>query len=200
MLARRLSAKPFRNHFRDCHHRAGHVSVLSYGNGQERGFLHQICLSIEVVGSSQFPGIALYGNGNWDDCTLGTQCSRIGYASGGVAPYSWSAAGLPPGVSIRSGSGNTSSYVAPGNFELWGSPTALGSYNVQLTVNDSNGASATGIYPLNVSSLFLSYASDSLNGGAIGAGYSRTLRVISGSSDSLIVSVRRVAGCRTGYR
>jgi len=72
-------------------------------------------MSIEIMGSSQFPEIGLYGNGNWDDCTLGTECSRNGYASGGAAPYSWSATGLPPGMSIRFGSGNMSGYAAAHN-------------------------------------------------------------------------------------
>jgi len=82
-------------------------------------------------------------------------------------------------------------YIAqPGDFQLWGSPTVLGSYNVQLTVTDSNAASTTSIFPLKVSSLFLSYTSDSLNG-AIGVSYSRTLSVIGGSNS---YSVSQVGG------
>jgi uncharacterized protein (TIGR03437 family) len=136
-------------------------------------------MSIEIIGGSQFPAIALYGNGNWDDCTIGAACTRGGYATGGVAPYSWSAAGLPPGVSIRSGSGNTSSYISPGDFELWGSPTALGGFNVQLTVTDSTGAATTSILPLRVSSLIYS---DSLPNGTIGVSYSHKLRVLGGNN------------------
>ena len=138
-------------------------------------------MSIEVIGGSQFPEIALYGNGNWDDCTLGTGCSRNGYATGGAAPYGWSAAGLPPGMSIRFGDGITSSFINPGDFELWGSPTALGNSNVQLTVTDSTGASTTDIFPLNVSSLIADY-SDNLPNGAIGVGYSHKLRVVGGDN------------------
>jgi uncharacterized protein (TIGR03437 family) len=138
-------------------------------------------MSIEVIGGSQFPEIALYGNGNWDDCALGTACSRNGYATGGAAPYGWSATGLPPGMSIRFGSGNTSSYIVPGDFELWGSATALGSYNVQLTVTDSTGATTTSILPLRVSSLIADY-SDNLPNGTIGVSYSHKLRVVGGNN------------------
>ncbi len=137
-------------------------------------------MSIEVLGGSQLPEIALYNSGNWDDCTLGTRCSRTGYATGGVAPYGWTATGLPPGMSIRSGSGTTSSNITPGNFELWGAPTALGSYNVQLTVTDSNGATTTSSFPLGVSSLVVDWA-DVLPNGTIGVKYSHKLRVLGGS-------------------
>jgi uncharacterized protein (TIGR03437 family) len=138
-------------------------------------------MSIEVIGGSQFPEIALYGDGNWDDCTIGTTCERNGYANGGAAPYSWSATGLPPGMSIRSGSGDTSSNINPGDLELWGSPTALGSYNVQLTVTDSTGATTTNVFPLIVSSLIADYA-DHLPNGTIGVSYSHKLRVVGGNN------------------
>jgi uncharacterized protein (TIGR03437 family) len=138
-------------------------------------------MSIEVIGASQFPEVSLYGNGNWDDCTLGTACSRNGYATGGAAPYSWSAAGLPPGMSIRFGSGTTSSYIDPGDFELWGAPTSLGSYYVQLTVTDSTGATTTSVFPLGVSSLIADDA-DNLPNGTIGVSYSHKLRVVGGNN------------------
>jgi uncharacterized protein (TIGR03437 family) len=138
-------------------------------------------MSIEVIGASQFPQIALYGNGNWDDCTLGTTCSRNGYATGGLAPYSWSATGLPPGMSIRFGSGTTSSYIVPGDFELWGAPTALGTFNVQLTATDSTGAATTSILPLNVSSLIFDFSTELPNGALVSA-YSNKFRVLGGSN------------------
>ena len=147
-------------------------------------------MAIEVLGASQFPGIVLSGNGNWDDCTLGTACSRNGSATGGAAPYSWSATGLPSGMSIRFGNGTTSSYIYPGDFELWGSPTALGHYNVQLTVTDSTGATATSIFPLKVSSLIVDYF-DNLPNGTIGVSYSHKLRIVGGNNS---YSVSQVGG------
>lgn len=138
-------------------------------------------MAIEVLGGSEFPSIALYGNGNSDDCTIGLGCDRSGYASGGVAPYAWTATGLPPGMSVRFGSGVTSSWVTPGDFELWGNPTALGTFNVQLTVTDLTGATTTSILPLSVSGLLLDYSTD-LPNGALSSPYSNKFRILGGSS------------------
>ncbi len=142
-------------------------------------------MSLEVLGGSQLPEIGLYVIENWDDCTIGTRCSRTGYATGGVAPFSWSTTGLPPGMSLRFGSANTSSSIKAGDFELWGSPTTLGSYNVQLTVTDSIGATTTSIFPLNVSSLIVDYA-DYLPSGTIGVSYSHKLRVVGGNGSNSV--------------
>lgn len=48
-------------------------------------------------------------------------------AAGGFSPYTWSAAGLPAGLTISSGG------------LISGTPTAVFSGNVTLTVADANG-------------------------------------------------------------
>jgi len=136
-------------------------------------------VSLDFVSGSQFPAIAIGGNGNWDDCTIGVPCSRTAHPAAGVAPFSWSATGLPQGMSVRSGSGVTTPYISPGDVELWGTPAALGTYNVRLTVTDGTAASTTNIYPLNVSSLAVN---DYMPNGTIGSPYSFQLRVIGGSN------------------
>jgi streptogramin lyase len=66
------------------------------------------------------------------NCSLGGQLlvgnsfSAVCTAIGGVTPYSWSAGGLPPGLSISSSTG-----------QITGAPTASGSYTVTVTVVDS---------------------------------------------------------------
>ena len=50
-------------------------------------------------------------------------------ASGGTAPYTWSATGLPAGVTIGSSTGTVS-----------GTPTAAGTYNVTVTATGSGGS------------------------------------------------------------
>ena len=50
-------------------------------------------------------------------------------ASGGTAPYTWSATGLPAGVTIGSSTGTVS-----------GTPTAAGTYNVTATATGSGGS------------------------------------------------------------
>jgi hypothetical protein len=48
-------------------------------------------------------------------------------ATGGQAPYAWSATGLPPGLSLGPSSGS-----------ITGTPTTVGSYPVTVTVTDAN--------------------------------------------------------------
>ncbi|HET6939118.1 MAG TPA: M4 family metallopeptidase, partial [Nocardioides sp.] len=63
--------------------------------------------------------------------TVGTAISSFTLsASGGTAPYTWTATGLPPGISVSS-SGTVS-----------GTPTTAGTYNPTVTAHDS--ASGTG--------------------------------------------------------
>ena len=89
-----------------------------------------------------------------------------------------------------SGTGPRAATSYPGDFELWGSPTALGHYNVQLTVTDSTGATATSIFPLKVSSLIVDYF-DNLPNGTIGVSYSHKLRIVGGNNS---YSVSQVGG------
>jgi Zn-dependent metalloprotease len=62
--------------------------------------------------------------------TVGTAISSFTMsASGGTAPYTWSATGLPPGISIGSSSGTVS-----------GTPTTAGTYSVTVTATGSGGS------------------------------------------------------------
>ncbi|MCE6997479.1 S8 family peptidase [Saccharothrix sp. S26] len=64
--------------------------------------------------------------------SVGTATSLQLKASGGTPPYTWSATGLPPGLTIAAGTGLIS-----------GTPTTAGSYTVTATVTDSAGKSAS---------------------------------------------------------
>src|SRR5262249_5124258 len=135
-------------------------------------------MSIDVIGTPPtLPNVSPYG-GLFDDCTFGSTCS-VGMGVGGSsgAPFVWTAIGLPPGMSIRSGSGITSQYVTPGDGELWGPPTAFGDYNVQVTVTDVQNTSTTNIFPLHISPMQLA---DFLANGTVNVPYSSKLRVIGG--------------------
>jgi hypothetical protein len=61
--------------------------------------------------------------------TVGTPVSLQMSATGGTPPYTWSATGLPDGLSINQSSGLIS-----------GTPTTAGSYSVTVTAQDSVGA------------------------------------------------------------
>jgi hypothetical protein len=54
------------------------------------------------------------------------------YDTGGTAPYTYSATGLPPGLTMKASTGKIS-----------GKPTTTGTYTVQVTNTDSTGASVT---------------------------------------------------------
>ena len=64
--------------------------------------------------------------------TVGTAVNLPLSASGGTAPYTWTATGLPAGLSINSGTGTIS-----------GTPTAAGSSSVSVTAKDSTGKSGS---------------------------------------------------------
>lgn len=131
------------------------------------------------------PQIQPYGD--LFDCTIGWGCSRGVYATtGGTPPFLWNVTNLPPGMSFRTGSGVTQSWVSPGDVEIWGMPTALGTYNLNVTVTDSKGLTGTGIFPLKVVALGLDTG---LSNGTVGTPYASTLRVVGGVPPYTAVSV-----------
>lgn len=72
--------------------------------------------------------------------TVGTAITSFTLsASGGTSPYTWSATGLPPGVSISS-AGTVS-----------GTPTTAGTYSVTASATDSKGAAGTTSFTFTVS-------------------------------------------------
>jgi subtilase family serine protease len=96
-------------------------------------------------GSPKAPGLtdALLGGGSTGSIsvtnpgsktgTVGTAISTLQLsASGGTAPYTWTASGLPAGLSISSSGAIT------------GTPSTAGTYNVTVTATDSSSAHATG--------------------------------------------------------
>ena len=48
--------------------------------------------------------------------------------AGGTAPFTWTATGLPPGLSLRTDA-TSSTVFPPGGAEVWGTPTVAGAYN-----------------------------------------------------------------------
>jgi Zn-dependent metalloprotease len=73
--------------------------------------------------------------------TVGTAISSFTVtASGGTAPYTWSATGLPAGVTIGSSTGTVS-----------GTPTTAGTYNVTVTATPASGTAGSASFTFTVS-------------------------------------------------
>jgi hypothetical protein len=136
-------------------------------------------MSLVVVNvPAQLPQVTTYGP-RLDDCSVGVQCSRgIGNWTSAQPPFSWTATGLPAGMSLRFGD-EISAYDWPGDAEVWGTPGAPGDYSLTVTVTDGTGAQATNIFPLHISALW--QQDQNLSGGTLGAPYFSTLRVLGGS-------------------
>ncbi|HXT28581.1 MAG TPA: putative Ig domain-containing protein, partial [Vicinamibacterales bacterium] len=150
-------------------------------------------MSIDVVGTpASLPSIAPAVS-PIPDCTLGVPCTRtISVRNGGTAPFAWTASGLPPGMTVRfGGNGETLSSVTPGDAELWGTATAAGTFNVQLTVTDAGGMTATNTFPMTISPLLQTAF---LQNGTRGTAYSQALRVIGGRGPYTVAGAPLPAG------
>jgi uncharacterized protein YhjY with autotransporter beta-barrel domain len=75
--------------------------------------------------------------------TAGIQYSQAITVTGGTAPYSFSATGLPVGIAIDPQTGT-----------LYGAPTTPGSYTIVVTARDQNGQTGSATYSLSVGGTF----------------------------------------------
>ena len=130
---------------------------------------------VMIPGQPSVTRLVPYGN-EWDDCTLGVPCSRgVSAFSGGKAPFTWSAAGLPAGFSIRFGDATP---FTPGDAEVFGVPRTPGTFMVHVTMTDADGITNSNDFPLRISQLMLP---DGLPSGTINQPYSTHLRIIGGT-------------------
>lgn len=116
------------------------------------------------------------GSGTLPAATAGSSWSQTLTASGGSAPYTFSATTLPAGVTLNATTG-----------ALAGTPTASGTYRFQVTAADSLGNSGTASYSLAVSAavsaaLQLQPTGGALPEGKAGQPYSQALSVTGGTA------------------
>ncbi len=96
--------------------------------------------------------------------TMGSPYSTTLAATGGVPPLTWSAAGLPAGLTIDSSTG-----------VIAGTPTTNGNFTVTVRVVDSADQSASQQYSLVVGLPVLTIATTALPPGTLGTPYSANL-------------------------
>src|SRR5207302_3896337 len=108
--------------------------------------------------------------------TQGSSYSALLQAMGGVAPYSWSATGLPAGLALNSGTGQIS-----------GTPSTAGNYTMTASVRDSQSspAAVSKTFTLGITSTppsALAITSTSLPAGTAGSSYSTVLEASGGAT------------------
>jgi hypothetical protein len=103
--------------------------------------------------------------------TIGTPYTQTIAATGGVAPYNWSATGLPADLTINQATGTIS-----------GTPTAAGTSQVTITVTDDAGQVKSAQITIVVDPLDLTVPVEhqTLPGGQVGQAYSASIVVAGG--------------------
>jgi len=101
---------------------------------------------------------------------VGSSYSFTLTASGGTTPYTWSATGLPAGLSVNAATG-----------AITGIPTAAGVSTVSVTVNDSGQRTASATFQLTVLTRLV-ITTTALPNGVVGASYSFTLTASGGTA------------------
>ncbi len=99
--------------------------------------------------------------------TVGTDYSVSLTASGGRTPYTWTATGLPPGISVNGD-------------QLKGKPTAAGNYTPLVKVTDKNNLSDSQSFSVTIVGA-LAITNPALPSGVVGASYSATLTATGGT-------------------
>ena len=137
-------------------------------------FLALIVVALYAVGCSSTSSLRITGAVSPNGTVGAPYTSAQFTATGGSGTYTWTATGLPPGITI-SGAGTSTLTVA-------GTPTTAGSYTASINVTDSRGGSVTYTGGIAVSAS----AALTINGtlplsGSVGNAYTGTLTATGGS-------------------
>jgi len=113
-------------------------------------------------------------------CTFGFSCNWwVTVQSGGRAPFTWQASGLPHGMFLRQNVDEKLYWLNPVDADISGIPVEAGTFDVTVTVTDADGARTTNTFPLNVTALILP---EGFPTPIYGQPYSASFRIIGGPS------------------
>ena len=133
-------------------------------------------LQASATSTVQCPALTVSGPASLPPGTVGAAYPATAVtATGGSGTYSWSAAGLPNGLTIAAGTGVISGTPTTNS----GSP-----FNVQVTVTDSNSVTANKSYSLTVNAALTVSGPASLPPGTVGVNYPATTATAAGGTGS----------------
>ncbi|HZN94696.1 MAG TPA: putative Ig domain-containing protein, partial [Myxococcales bacterium] len=129
-----------------------------------------VCLAVLTTGcpEPQPPPPVEMPADDLGDGTVGVTYSHTITATGGTGALSYSATGLPAGLSIDSGSGAIS-----------GTPAASGDFSVEVTATDEKGVNASQAYPLKIYDA-VTIQAVTVPDATVGAAYTTTIRAQGG--------------------
>jgi uncharacterized protein (TIGR03437 family) len=116
------------------------------------------------------PVLSVSGTGTSGEIVLGSAVSTVFSATGGTAPYTWSSANLPPGLTLNAATG-----------ALTGIPQQPGSYAFTIVATDSQTPHNTLNFPFSLQ-VFGLVTSPTLPNGSTGSLYSQTLSAAGGKT------------------
>ncbi len=134
---------------------------------------YQQNFALYVAGS--VPSLPSLGSPTVGDATVGNTYTAS-FAAGGTPPFTWNVTGLPNGMTFRTGAGNTSTYVTPGDVEIWGAPLATGNFTFTLTATDANAVTVSTPVTLRVSPLALTTGTQ-LSGAALNTALASPIQI-----------------------
>ncbi|MFJ3584145.1 putative Ig domain-containing protein [Streptomyces sp. NPDC090127] len=114
-------------------HSGGGSATCSGGSGEKYTIFQPVNEALNRFGASLVtsapqPGEVTVGAVSAKTSATGTRVEATNTAEGGTAPYTWSASGLPAGLTIASATGT-----------ITGTPTTAGSHTVTVTATDATG-------------------------------------------------------------
>jgi len=136
------------------------------------GTANQIAFDNITIGSQTAPAPLKITTTSLQDGNVGTPYNQTVTASGGLTPYSFSAFGLPPGLSLNASTG-----------VLSGMPTSIGIYSVSVSVSDSTVPKLTVFqsFTIGIKASTFSVTTATLPAGAVGTPYTLTLTAAGGT-------------------